>query len=105
EGEAEFFGMDQAAALVKSYQKFGYRIFMCADHYKSFEKCKQAIDAGYDSILIDASKLSYEENVALTKQVVDYAHSMNPDISVEGELGYLRGASEVQSKIEITPAD
>lgn len=105
EGEAEFFGMEQAAALVKSYQKFGYQVFLSADHFKSFDKCKQAIDAGYDSILIDASKLSYEENVALTKRVVDYAKSTNSDISVEGELGYLRGSSEVQKKVEVTPAD
>src|SRR5688572_25051656 len=61
EGEADFFGMEQAAALVKSYQKFGYPVYLSADHFKSFEKCKQAIDAGYDSILIDASKLPYEE--------------------------------------------
>ncbi len=105
EGEADFFGMEQAAALVKVYQKLGYAVWLSADHYHSFEKCKQAIDVGYDSILIDASKLPYEENLALTKQVVDYAHSVNPDISVEGELGYLRGSSEVQQKIEISPDD
>lgn len=105
EGEADFFGIYQAAAIVKTYQQEGHPVFMSADHFKSFDKCKAAIDAGYDSILIDASKLSFEENVALTKQVVDYAHSVNPDISVEGELGYLRGSSEVQQKIEITAAD
>ncbi len=105
EGEAEFFGMDQAAVLVKSYQALGHAVWLNSDHYKSFEKCKQAVDAGYDSILIDASKLTYEANVALTKQVVEYARSVKADISVEGELGYLRGSSEVQSKVEITADD
>ena len=105
EGEADFFGMDQAVALVRSYQAEGHVVWLNADHFKSFEKCKAAIDAGYDSILIDASKLPYEENVALTKQVVEYARSVNPEILVEGELGYLRGSSEVQQKVAITPAD
>jgi fructose-bisphosphate aldolase class II len=106
EGEAGFVGLKEAAALVKAMRDdFNYPIFLNADHYKSFDKCKEAIDAGYDSIIIDASKLPNEENIALTKQVVDYARSVNPDISVEGELGYLRGSSEVQTKIEISAAD
>src|SRR3989338_10462044 len=106
EGEAGFVGMKEAAALVKVMKEdMNYPIFLNADHYKSFDKCKEAIDAGYDSIIIDASKLPNEENIALTKQVVDYARSVNPNISVEGELGYLKGSSEVQQKIEISPAD
>lgn len=106
EGEAEFVGMREAVAMVKAMtEHFNYPIFLNADHFKSFEKCKEAIDMGYGSIIIDASKLPNEENIALTKQVVDYARSANPGISVEGELGYLRGSSEVQQKIEISPAD
>lgn len=106
EGEAGFVGMKEAVALVKAMREdFNYPVFLNADHYKSFEKCKEAIDAGYDSIIIDASKLSNEENIALTKQVVDYCRSTNPEISIEGELGYLRGSSEVQQKIEISSAD
>ena len=106
EGEAGFVGMKEAVALVKALRDdFNYPVFLNADHYKSFEKCKEAVDAGYDSIIIDASKLPNEENVALTKQVVDYCRSVNPAISIEGELGYLRGSSEVQTKIEISSAD
>ncbi len=106
EGEANFVGMKEAVVLVKAMREdFNYPIFLNADHYKSFEKCKEAVDAGYDSIIIDASKLPNEENVALTKQVVDYCRSVNSDISVEGELGYLKGSSEVQTKIEISSAD
>ncbi len=106
EGEAGFVGMKEAAALVRAIREdLNYPVFLNADHFKSFDKCREAIDAGYDSVIIDASKLPYEENIALTKQVVDYCHSVNPDISVEGELGYLRGSSEVQTKIEISSAD
>src|SRR3989344_1011900 len=105
EGEAKFFGIKEAVAMVRVLREdLDYPVFLNSDHFKSFEKCKEAIDAGYDSIIIDASKLSNEENIALTKQVVDYAHSINRDISVEGELGYLKGSSEVQTKIEISPA-
>ena len=106
EGEVDFVGLKEAVALVRALkEELNFPIFLNADHFKSFEKCKEAIDSGYDSIIIDASKLPNEENITLTKQVVDYARSVNPDISVEGELGYLRGASEVQKKVEISADD
>ncbi len=109
EGEADFVGRDQATALVRSYQKEGYEVFLNADHHKSWETTKAAIDAGYDSVLIDASKLPYEENIALTKKIVDYAReaakSSGREIPVEGELGYLKGSSEVQKKVEISRED
>lgn len=106
EGEAGFIGTKEAVALVKTIREdLNFPVFLNADHYKSFEKCREVIDAGYDSIIIDASKLPIEDNIILTKQVTDYAHSVNHNISIEGELGYLRGASEVQQKIEISSAD
>ncbi len=106
EGEADFVGLREAVALVRALREdLQYPIFLNADHFKSFEKCKAAIDAGYDAIIIDASKLPNAENIALAKQVVEYARSVNPDISVEGELGYLKGSSEVQMTVEISAAD
>lgn len=103
EGEAEFLGMTEAVALVKAMrEELQFPVFLNADHFKSFEKCRQAIDAGYDTVLIDGSKLGYEENIALVKQVKDYA---GRKADVEGELGYLRGSSEVQRKVEISSAD
>ncbi len=105
EGEADFVGREQAVALVRSWQAEGAPIFLNADHHKSWETAKAVIDAGYDTVLIDASKLPYEENIALTKKVLDYAKSINPEMMVEGELGYLRGSSEVQEKVEISSAD
>ncbi len=106
EGETDFVGMKEAVAMVKALREdLNYPVFLNADHFKSMEKCVRAIEAGYDSIIIDASKMPNEENITLTKQVVDYARSVNPEISIEGELGYLKGSSEVQQKIEISPAD
>lgn len=105
EGEAGFLGMEQCVALVKSWRDQGHPVFLNADHFKSFESTKKAIDVGYDSVLIDGSKLSFEENTALTKQVVEYARLINPEITVEGELGYLRGSSEIQERVEISPED
>ena len=106
EGEADFVGILEAVALVKAVSAdLEFPVFLNADHFKSFEKCKAAIDAGYDSVIIDASKLPNDQNMALVKQVVEYTHSVNPNISVEGELGYLKGSSEVQQKVEISSAD
>lgn len=68
------------------------------DHGDSFELAKDCIDNGFSSVMIDASSLPYEENIALTKKVVDYAHQF--DVTVEGELGVLAGIEEeVQSEV------
>ena len=62
------------------------------DHGPSFEMCKDCIDGGFTSVMIDGSALPYEENVALTKKVVDYAHPRG--VWVEAELGKLAGIEE-----------
>ena len=62
------------------------------DHGPDFETCKMCIDAGYTSVMIDGSKYDFEENVALTKKVVDYAHSKG--VVVEAELGKLAGVED-----------
>ena len=81
-------------------------IFVNPDHSKTVESAKAAFDAGFNSIHIDLSKESFEDNIKGTKEVVDYVKSKNPDISVEGELGYLRGESKIQKEIiEIKPED
>mgnify|MGYP001002594907 CR=1 FL=1 len=61
-------------------------------HGDSFEACKSCVDFGFSSVMIDGSALPYEENVALTKKVVDYAHQF--DVTVEGELGVLAGVED-----------
>jgi fructose-bisphosphate aldolase, class II len=67
-------------------------IVLHLDHGDSFELCKNCIDSGFSSVMIDGSHLSYEENVALTKKVVEYAHAH--DVTVEGELGVLAGVED-----------
>lgn len=105
EGEDDFLGHAQTVALVKSWQAAGYPIFLNADHHKTWESIKGAIDAGYDTVLFDGSKFAYPENLELTKKVVAYAKNRHPDMMVEGELGYLRGESSVQQKVAISPQD
>lgn len=107
EGEAEFVGYRQAAAVVRAWrEETGLPIFLNADHHKTFESAKKAIDSGYDSVQIDETALSFEENMRVSRQVVEYAKSVNPEISVEGGLGYIRGSSEIhKEKIEVKPED
>ena len=64
------------------------------DHGDSFELCKDCIDNGFTSVMIDASHLPFEENIALTRKVVDYAHNHNPAVVVEAELGRLEGIED-----------
>lgn len=70
------------------------QISLHLDHGDSFELCKSCIDMGFSSVMIDGSGLPYDENVALTKQVCDYAHSREDYVTVEGELGVLAGVED-----------
>ena len=73
------------------------------DHGDSFELCKSCIDMGFSSVMIDGSHLPYDENVALTKKVVEYAHQF--DVTVEGELGVLAGVEDEVSSDHHTYTD
>ena len=68
------------------------QIVLHLDHGDSFETCKSCVDMGFSSVMIDASALPFEENIALTKKVVDYAHQF--DVTVEAELGVLAGVED-----------
>lgn len=70
----------------------GLDIALHLDHGDSFEICKSCIDGGFTSVMIDGSKYSFEDNIALTKKVVDYAHAHG--VVVEGELGKLAGVED-----------
>ncbi|PIR70118.1 MAG: tagatose-bisphosphate aldolase [Candidatus Niyogibacteria bacterium CG10_big_fil_rev_8_21_14_0_10_42_19] len=106
-GEAKYLGMRQCVALIRSFREdTGLPIFLNSDHFGNVEEAKRAVDAGYDSIHIDLSREPFELNIKGTKEVVEYAKSKNKEISVEGELGYLRGSSKVQKEvIQINPED
>ena len=70
----------------------GIPICLHLDHGPDFETCKSCIDMGFSSVMIDGSHLPYEENVAETRKVVEYAHKF--DVTVEGELGVLAGVED-----------
>jgi fructose-bisphosphate aldolase class II len=83
-----------AMGAVLMTREMGSKIPICLhlDHGDSFELCKSCIDSGFSSVMIDGSHLPYDENVALTRKVVEYAHQH--DVSVEGELGVLAGIED-----------
>ncbi len=104
----------QVSAGARKYAKHGYlmklveaavedtgiQIALHLDHGEDFEICKACIDGGFTSVMIDGSHHSFEENIALTKKVVDYAHARG--VVVEGELGRLAG---IEDDVNVSAAD
>src|SRR5271170_3032905 len=96
EGEREFVGVERAAALVRGVRESsGASIFLNADHTHSLEKAVQAARAGFDEIIFDGSGKPLEQNIADTKRAVEAIKSINPEILVEGEIGYIGSSSEI----------
>ncbi len=87
---------NMAKGAVEYAKELGYPIpiVLHLDHGDSFELCVDCIESGFSSVMIDGSHLPYDENVALTKKVCDYAHSRKDYVSVEGELGVLAGVED-----------
>jgi len=87
---------NMAKGAVQYAESLGYKIpiVLHLDHGADFEICKDCIDNGFSSVMIDGSHHSYEENVALTKKVCEYAHSREDYVTVEGELGVLAGVED-----------
>lgn len=92
EGAFKYMGDNFTMALAKAAKEEFPYLFLHLDHGKSFEICQKAINLGFDSVMIDGSSLNFEENIALTKKVVLYAHSKN--VLVEGELGQIKGIED-----------
>lgn len=92
ESALAYMGEDYLMALANCAKKSSPYLFLHLDHGKSFEICKKAIDLGFDSVMIDGSALDFEDNIALTKKVCDYAHSNGK--LCEGELGQLKGIED-----------
>src|SRR3989344_5032526 len=107
EGERKHLGNTEVLAVRDALRRdYGIPIFLNADHHKSVDSAKEAVDAGYDSVHIDLSAMPFAENISGTKIIAEYAKLKNPEISVEGESGYLKGESKVQDKkIEVKPED
>lgn len=104
----------QASSSAIKYARIGYLkkmveaaleehdipVVLHLDHGPDFETCKMCIDNGFSSVMIDGSKYDFEENVRLTKQVVDYAHEHG--VVVEAELGKLAG---IEDEVKVTESD
>jgi len=106
EGESKFVGLEEGVAMRDVLRKkTGLPIFLNLDHGKSFEYLKQAIDAGYDMVHFDGSKLLLEENMRITKEVVKYAKRHG--VTVEGEVGKIGTESSklYSEKFEIKEND
>src|ERR1700758_1425288 len=110
EGEREFFGARQLAALVKiERQESDLPIFLNADHTHSLAKALEAAKAGFDAVTIDFSALPFDQNVARTKEAVQAIKAVNCAILVEGEVGDIGTGSEIKETVQggklTTPAE
>lgn len=100
EGERKFVGTKQIRAIVDSIRdELAHPIFLNADHTYTVEGVKEAIDAEYDSVIFDGTKLSSEENIQKTKEVVSYVRSRGAHTLVEAELGNIGHGSLVRDEI------
>lgn len=100
EGERQFLGIHEIVALVRSMREdLDIPIFLNADHTHTLPAAREAAIAGFDEVIIDASKLPFEENIKLTRATVETLRIINPDVIIEGEIGYIGSGSEIQSSV------
>jgi fructose-bisphosphate aldolase class II len=104
EGERDYVGIKQIAAIIKSIrEERNQPVFLNADHTYSFDRVREAIDAGFDAAIFDGAQLSLEENIKIAKQCVEYAKKaateQGRDILIEGELGFIGTSSKILDAI------
>jgi ketose-bisphosphate aldolase len=96
EGERHFIGTRQIAALIKSLREESeLPLFLDAYHTHSLEKAVEAAKAGFDAVVLDFSRLPFEQNVSRTKEAVEAIKAINPAILAEGEIGDIGTGSEI----------
>ncbi len=100
EGERDFIGIREIVVLVKAERERGLPIFLNADHTYSVEKVREAIDAGFDSVIIDGVAKTHEKNLVMTHECVAYARAKGTGVLVEAELGFIGQSSKI---LEIIP--
>ena len=98
EGEKNYLGEELVKEIIDFYKKDS-PIFLNADHSQNFETAKRAIDLNYDAVLFDGNKYSFEENIKITKELINYRAGKN--VLIEGEVGYLPGKSEIQKEVKV----
>jgi fructose-bisphosphate aldolase class II len=100
EGERNFIGTRQLAALIKSLRdEFDWPIFLNADHTHSLASALEAAKAGFDCVVFDLSGLPFEDNIRQTKEATEALKSINPSILVEGEIGDIGTGSEIHQEM------
>jgi len=100
EGERDAFGVTQIVDYITSLRnEYDYPIFLNADHTYNVERTCEAIDAGFDMVIYDGAKISHEENIKNTQQVVAYRNEVNPTCLVEAEFGFIGGGSSIKDEI------
>src|SRR5574343_1474118 len=104
EGEEDFVGRHEAVGMIKEIrEKENFPIFLNADHHYNFEREKDAIDAGFDAVIIDGANKSHEENIEMTKKCVENAQKVTAetgrDILVEAEIGDIGAGSNMKESI------
>lgn len=99
EGERDFLGVAEVVSIVEAMRKEGKQVYLNADHTYSVARVKEAIDDGFDMAIFDGAKLSFEENLAQTKECVAYAKASKRDVLIEGELGYIGSSSKILDAI------
>src|SRR5690606_36571837 len=98
EGEREFIGLESAAALVRTAREKGLPVFLNADHTYSLEKAKLAVDAKFDSVIIDSADKEIEEYIKTAQELVEYARK-NGDALIEAEHGFIGKSSKVIEEV------
>ena len=99
EGGRDFLGIKQIKALAGSLKERDLPIFLNADHSYSLERIKEVVDADFDAAIIDGAEKSFEENLKMTKDSVEYKNLKNPKILIEGELGFIGKSSKILDEL------
>lgn len=99
-GESDFIGIGVISDIVKHYRtKYGLPLFLNADHFQDVQLAIYAAEAGFDTVLFDAAQKSFDENIKVTKEITTILKKINPNILVEGELGYIGVGSVVRESV------
>ena len=100
EGEGDFFGPKQFVAVIESLrEQYEYPVFSNADHIHDVDRAKEAVELGYDMVIIDGADKSFEENIQMTRDVVIYRNEADADTLIEAELGYIGVGSSVKDEL------
>lgn len=115
EGEENYLGIDTVRAVISQTVASSQAdadtgagkelpLFLNADHHKTVETAKDALDHHFDAILFDGSELSVDQNILRTKELTAYRDKQGSDAVIEGELGYLAGKSDLEAEVEVKEA-